>query len=54
MELFLDRFQVLFSLDVLVNDPVSMLIHVQLCQMLQQRPQAGAELRPMNIRIWQK
>jgi hypothetical protein len=54
IQLFLDELQCLYSLDVLVNDPISMLIHVQLCQMLQQRPQAGAELRPTNIRIWQK
>ncbi|CAF0750818.1 unnamed protein product [Adineta ricciae] len=51
---FLDEFRLLFSLDILLNDLVSMLIHVQLCQMLQQRPKASAELRPMNIRIWQK
>jgi hypothetical protein len=54
IQLFLDQFQSLYSLDVLLNDPISMLIHVQLCQMIQQRPQVGAELRPMNIRIWQK
>ncbi|CAF4417646.1 unnamed protein product, partial [Adineta steineri] len=40
-------------LDILLNDPISMLIHVQLCQMLQQRSDASAELRPTNIRIWQ-
>jgi hypothetical protein len=54
IQLFLDQFQCLYSLDVLLNDPLSMLIHVQLCQMIQQRPHAGAELRPANIRIWQK
>ena len=54
IQLFLDHFQSLYSLDVLVNDSISMLIHVQLCQMIQQRPQVGAELRPTNIRIWQK
>lgn len=54
IEMFLDQFQHLFSLDVLVHDPISMLIHVQLCQMIQQRPHVGAELRPTNIRIWQK
>lgn len=54
IQLFLEQFQMLYSLDVLIHDPISMLIHVQLCQMIQQRPQAGAELRPTNIRIWQK
>jgi hypothetical protein len=54
IQLFLDQFQCLYSLDVLLNDPISMLIHVQLCQMIQKRPHAGAELRPTNIRIWQK
>lgn len=54
IQLFLDQFQSLYSLDVYVNDPISMLIHVKLCQLIQQRPQVGAELRPTNIRIWQK
>ncbi|UJR33579.1 hypothetical protein I4U23_021016 [Adineta vaga] len=54
IRIFLDEFQILFSIDILLYDPVSMLIHVQLCQMLQQRPEVSAELRPMNIRIWQK
>ncbi len=54
IQLFLDQFQSLYSLDVFVNDPISMLIHVQLCEMIQQRPHAAAELRPTNIRIWQK
>lgn len=54
IQLFLDQFRSLYSLDVLIHEPISMLIHVQLCQMIHQRPQAGAELRPMNIRIWQK
>ncbi|CAF0725542.1 unnamed protein product [Adineta steineri] len=53
IKLFLDQFQSLYSLDILLNDPISMLIHVQLCQMLQQRSDASAELRPTNIRIWQ-
>jgi hypothetical protein len=54
IQLFLEQFQSLYSLDVLFNEPISMLIHVQLCQMIQQRPHASAELRPNNIRIWQK
>ncbi|CAF2327857.1 unnamed protein product [Rotaria sp. Silwood2] len=54
IQLFLDQFQYLYSLNVFMHDPISMLIHVQLCQMIQQRPQASAELRPTNIRIWQK
>ena len=54
IQLFLDQFRSLYSLDVLIHEPISMLIHVQLCQMIHQRPQAGAELRPTNIRIWQK
>jgi hypothetical protein len=54
IQLFLDQFQFLYSLDVSINDSISMLIHVQLCQMIQQRPSASAELRPTNIRIWQK
>lgn len=51
---FLDRFHFLYGLHVLFNDPISMLIHVQLCQLIQARPQASAELRPISIRIWQK
>jgi len=54
IELFLEQFQSLYSIDILFNDCISMLIHVKLCQMLQQRTHASAELRPTNIRIWQK
>ncbi|CAF3336561.1 unnamed protein product [Rotaria sp. Silwood1] len=54
IQLFLEQFQFLYSLNVFTYDPISMLVHVQLCQMIQQRPQASAELRPTNIRIWQK
>ena len=54
IELFLDRCQALYSFDVFFNDALPMSLHVQLCKMLQQRPQTGAELRPTNIRIWQK
>ncbi|CAF5101661.1 unnamed protein product, partial [Rotaria magnacalcarata] len=53
-QIVLDRCQFLYSLLVLTNDPVSMLIHVQLCELIQQRSQASAELRPTSIRIWNK
>ncbi|CAF1934595.1 unnamed protein product [Rotaria magnacalcarata] len=54
VQIVLDRCQFLYSLLVLTNDPVSMLIHVQLCELIQQRSQASAELRPTSIRIWNK
>ena len=54
IELFLDQCQALYSFNVFFTDALSMSSHVQLCKMLQQRPQTGAELRPTNIRIWQK
>ena len=54
IQLFLEQFQSLYSLDIIFNEPISMLIHVKLCQLIQQRPHASAELRPTDIRIWQK
>lgn len=54
LELFLDRFVLLYSLNIHFNDSLSMLGHVEICKVIQRRPQVGAELRPTNIRIWQK
>ena len=53
MQSLLDGCQHLYSLHVRLTDPISMLIHVQLCQMIQKRTDASAELCPTSIRIWQ-
>ena len=54
IQLFLDQFQFLYSLDVLIKGPMSIFIHLELYQMIRQRSDTSAELRPTNIRIWDK
>lgn len=54
VQLILDECQFLFSFHGATNHPMSMFAHVQLCQLIQKRPQSSAELRPTSILIWQK